>query len=101
MPVHSVKVKWQKDTWKGEFNFDGFLHQITYFNFSLVDLDTDAEVLDFKAQLYALSNVPIERQKIMCGGKTLKDDEWNIPVKNVSSQIFQMLSKFHCESSSL
>lgn len=34
--------------------------------------------------LWSLSAVPIERQKIMCAGKTLKDDEWNIPLKNVS-----------------
>jgi hypothetical protein len=33
--------------------------------------------------IYSLSNVPVERQKIMCAGKTLKDDEWNIPLKNV------------------
>ena len=31
------------------------------------------------------SNQFAERQKIMCAGKALKDDEWNIPLKNVSS----------------
>lgn len=33
--------------------------------------------------IWTLSNVPVERQKIMCAGKTLKDEEWNIPLKNV------------------
>lgn len=65
MPVYTVKVKWGKETFKD------------------VHVDTDGDILDFKTQLYSLSCVPIERQKIMCGGKTLKDDEWNIPLKNV------------------
>lgn len=65
MPIFNVKVKWQKETFKD------------------VSVDTDSDIIDFKAQLYALSSVPIERQKIMCAGKTLKDDEWNIPLKNV------------------
>jgi hypothetical protein len=65
MPQYTVKVKWQKETFKD------------------VQVDTDSEIEQFKAQLYALSSVPIERQKIMCAGKTLKDDEWNIPMKNV------------------
>lgn len=72
MPVFSIKVKWGKETFKN------------------VEVDTDCDVEDFKAQLYALSNVPIERQKIMCLGKTL-NDEWNIPLKNVS--IFISLCK--------
>jgi len=64
MPVYTVKVKWGKETFKD------------------VHVDTDGDILDFKTQLYSLSCVPIERQKIMCGGKTLKDNEWNIPLKN-------------------
>lgn len=62
-------------------------------NFLPVDLDTDSDVLEFKAQLFALSSVPVERQKIMCGGKTLKDDEWNIAVKNVRTFF---VVKFFC-----
>lgn len=69
MPVYTVKVKWGKETFK-------------------LEVDTDSEILDFKTQLYSLSSVPVERQKIMCGGKTLKDDEWNIPLKNVSNRKF-------------
>jgi ubiquitin carboxyl-terminal hydrolase 14 len=68
MPIYTVKVKWAKETFKD------------------VSVDTDSDIIDFKAQLYALSSVPIERQKIMCAGKTLKDDEWNIPLKNVRKQ---------------
>lgn len=68
MPTFTVKVKWQKETFKN------------------VEVDTDSDIIDFKAQLYALSSVPIDRQKIMCAGKTLKDDEWNIPLKNVRKQ---------------
>jgi hypothetical protein len=68
MPMYTVKVKWQKETFKD------------------VQVDTDGDIELFKAQLYALSSVPIERQKIMCAGKTLKDDEWNIPLKNVRKQ---------------
>lgn len=67
MPVYTVKVKWGKETFKD------------------VPVDTDCDILDFKTQLYSLSSVPIERQKIMSGGKTLKDDEWNITLKNVRS----------------
>ncbi|KAG5676155.1 hypothetical protein PVAND_006004 [Polypedilum vanderplanki] len=64
MPSYTVKVKWNKET------------------FTNVAVNTDESVEDFKVQLFSLSGVPIERQKIMCAGKTLKDDEWNIPLKN-------------------
>jgi len=39
-----------------------------------VEINTEESGLDFKAQLYALSGVPPERQKIMVKGGTLKDD---------------------------
>ena len=68
MPVYTVKVKWGKETFKD------------------VKVDTDGDIIDFKSQLFSLSNVPIERQKIMAMGKTLKDDEWNISLKNVSDE---------------
>lgn len=32
----------------------------------------------FKAQLYALTGVQPERQKVMVKGMTLKDDDWGI-----------------------
>lgn len=75
MPVYTVKVKWGKETFKD------------------VSVDTDGDIIEFKSQLYSLSNVPIERQKIMAGGKTLKDDEWNITLKNVREEIFQNQKK--------
>jgi ubiquitin carboxyl-terminal hydrolase 14 len=81
-----VKVKWNKQV------------------FDKVEANTDEEPMLFKAQLFALTNVPskslskflfsqsqlkihnflpVERQKIMCKGITLKDDEWNFQLKNV------------------
>lgn len=77
MPVYTVKVKWGKETFKD------------------VSVNTDGDIVEFKSQLYSLSSVPIERQKIMCGGKTLKDDEWNISLKNVRKLILQS----HCNVS--
>lgn len=61
-----VKVKW------GRENFPG------------IDVNTDEEPLLFKAQLYALTGVQPERQKVMCKGLALKDAEWNIQLKEVS-----------------
>ena len=52
----AVVVKWGKNTYE-------------------VELDTSDSVETFKAQLFALTSVPIERQKIMgVKGGTLKDD---------------------------
>lgn len=36
----------------------------------------------FKAQLYALTGVQPERQKVMCKGITIKDDQWDVELKN-------------------
>lgn len=64
----AVKVKWGKES------------------FPDVEVNTDEEPLLFKAQLFALTGVQPERQKIMCKGTTLKDgDEWNLALKNVST----------------
>jgi hypothetical protein len=53
----TVSVKWGKQKFEG------------------VELDTSAPVELFKAQLYALTQVPPERQKIMgVKGGTVKDD---------------------------
>ncbi|XP_062549049.1 ubiquitin carboxyl-terminal hydrolase 14 [Armigeres subalbatus] len=64
MPSFTVKVKWGKE------------------NFPSVDVNTDEEPMLFKAQLYALTGVQPERQKVLCKGIILKDDEWNVPIKN-------------------
>lgn len=49
-----------------------------------VEVDTDEAPMLFKAQLFALTGVQPERQKVMLKGCTLKDDEWgNIKLKDV------------------
>lgn len=63
MPSYTVKVKWGKE------------------NFPKVEVNTDEEPMLFKAQLYALTGVQPERQKILCKGISLKDDEWNMSIK--------------------
>ena len=61
-----VKVKWGKEV------------------FNDVEANTDEEPTLFKAQLFALTGVQNERQKVMLKGATLKDNEWgNIQLKNV------------------
>ncbi|EDS41097.1 conserved hypothetical protein [Culex quinquefasciatus] len=64
MPCFTVKVKWGKE------------------NFPNVEVNTDEEPMLFKAQLYALTGVQPERQKVLCKGINLKDDEWNMPIKD-------------------
>lgn len=61
-----MKVKWGKEV------------------FSDVEVNTDEEPILFKAQLFALTGVQTERQKVMIKGLTLKDSEWgNIKLKDV------------------
>lgn len=60
-----VKVKWGRE------------------NYENIECNTDEHPTLFKAQLYALTGVSIERQKVMCKGIALKDDEWNMTVKDV------------------
>ncbi|XP_033960914.1 ubiquitin carboxyl-terminal hydrolase 14 [Pseudochaenichthys georgianus] len=65
MPVYTVNVKWGKE------------------KFDAVELNTEEPPMVFKAQLFALSGVQPDRQKVMVKGGTLKDDEWgNIKLKN-------------------
>jgi len=65
MPVFTVNVKWGKE------KFDG------------IELNTEEPPMVFKAQLFALTGVQPERQKVMVKGGTLKDDEWgDIKLKN-------------------
>lgn len=41
----------------------------------------------FKAQLFALTGVQPERQKVMLKGMTLKDDDWgNLKLKDVMNK---------------
>lgn len=64
--AYTVKVKWGRE------------------NYPNIDVNTDEEPLLFKAQLFALTGVQPERQKVMCKGLALKDAEWNIQLKEVS-----------------
>uniref|UniRef100_A0A8C7YHC1 Ubiquitin carboxyl-terminal hydrolase n=1 Tax=Oryzias sinensis TaxID=183150 RepID=A0A8C7YHC1_9TELE len=51
--------------------------------FDAVELNTEEPPMVFKAQLFALTGVQPDRQKVMVKGGTLKDDEWgNIKLKN-------------------
>uniref|UniRef100_H2UAX6 Ubiquitin carboxyl-terminal hydrolase n=1 Tax=Takifugu rubripes TaxID=31033 RepID=H2UAX6_TAKRU len=60
-----VNVKWGKE------------------KFDAVELNTEEPPMVFKAQLFALTGVQPDRQKVMVKGGTLKDDEWgNIKLKN-------------------
>ncbi|XP_063626868.1 ubiquitin carboxyl-terminal hydrolase 14 [Cydia splendana] len=58
MPKYSVKVKWGKEMFPG------------------VEVNTDDDPVLFKAQIFALTGVQPERQKVVCKGVTLRDEEW-------------------------
>lgn len=61
----AVNVKWGKELYPN------------------VEVNTDEEPMLFKAQLYALTGVQPERQKVMVKGMTLKDEDWgNINLKD-------------------
>ncbi|EEC11108.1 Queuine tRNA-ribosyltransferase, putative [Ixodes scapularis] len=63
--MFKVKVKWGKET------------------FSDVEVDTLEEPMVFKAQLFALTGVQPDRQKVMVKGAVLKDNDWgNIKLKD-------------------
>ncbi|XP_053485933.1 ubiquitin carboxyl-terminal hydrolase 14 isoform X2 [Ictalurus furcatus] len=60
-----VNVKWGKE------------------KFEEVELNTEEPPMVFKAQLFALTGVQPDRQKVMVKGGTLKDEEWgNIKIKS-------------------
>lgn len=66
----AVKVKWGKEL------------------FNNVEANTDDDPIVFKAQLFALTGVQPERQKVMLKGTTLKDNDWgNIKLTDVSTRI--------------
>ncbi|CAB3257202.1 unnamed protein product [Arctia plantaginis] len=58
MPKVSVKVKWGKELYPG------------------VEVNTDDDPVVFKAQIFALTGIQPERQKVVCKGVTLRDDSW-------------------------
>lgn len=72
-----VKVKWGKETYPD------------------IEVNTDESPILFKAQLFALTGVQPERQKVMLKGVTLKDEEWkNFNLKDVNLP-YIVLRKIH------
>lgn len=68
----TVKVKWGKEM------------------FPDVEVNTDDDPVLFKAQIFALTGVQPERQKVVCKGVTLRDDSWaNFKLSNVSKCSFK------------
>ncbi|KAF5274812.1 hypothetical protein FQR65_LT00395 [Abscondita terminalis] len=59
MTLFKVKVKWGKESYPD------------------IELNTEESPILFKAQLFALTGVQPERQKVMLKGVTLKDDDWD------------------------
>ncbi|XP_969056.2 ubiquitin carboxyl-terminal hydrolase 14 [Tribolium castaneum] len=59
MPQYKVKVKWGKESYPD------------------IEVNTDESPMLFKAQLFALTGVQPERQKVMIKGVTLKDADWD------------------------
>lgn len=78
-----VKVKWGRELYPD------------------IDVNTDEDPILFKAQLFALTGVQPERQKIMCKGGILKDDEWNLQLKDVSytKNLYKSLCPFYSKGS--
>ncbi|CAF0762584.1 unnamed protein product [Didymodactylos carnosus] len=58
MSIVKVSVKWNKEVFKD------------------IEVDTTMPPAVLKAQLFSLTNVPLERQKIMIKGQTIGDDTW-------------------------
>ena len=54
-------------------------------------MDTTQEALVFKAQVYALTSVPVEGQKIMIKGKTLKDTDDMAKVGLTNNMLVMMM----------
>lgn len=70
----TVKVKWGKEIYPD------------------IEVNTDEPPLVFKAQLFALTGVHPERQKVMIKGVTLKDDDWtNFKLKDVLKDLCYLI----------
>lgn len=54
-------------------------------NYPDVELNSDEQPILFKAQLFALTGVQPERQKVMAKGKVIPDETWEgFQLKDVS-----------------
>lgn len=67
MPSLKITVKWGRELFQG------------------INVDTDAKPACFRQQLFDLTGVRPERQKIMFKGNILKDAEWNLDLKEGST----------------
>ena len=73
MPSYTIKVKWAKEV------------------FNDVEVNTDEEPIVFKAQLFALTGVQPERQKVMLKGAIL-DQSWDkMKLKNGGNKISSII----------
>lgn len=59
MPIYKVNIKWGKELYND------------------IELNLDEPPIIFKAQLFALTGVQPERQKVMIKGKTIGDNDWS------------------------
>ncbi|OTF83822.1 ubiquitin carboxyl-terminal hydrolase 14-like protein, partial [Euroglyphus maynei] len=76
MSTFNVKIKWNKEQYD-------------------LELDTNEPPSVFKAQIFALTGVSTDRQKVVFKGGVIKDDEWNSTmlksIKNVTGATFLMM----------
>jgi ubiquitin carboxyl-terminal hydrolase 14 len=73
MSVYKLNIKWGKE------------------QFTDVELNLGESPLVFKAQLFALSGVPPERQKILIKGQTVGDNDWSNVANNLKNGITLMM----------
>ena len=70
----TVQIKWNKQV------------------FDDVELDMSQDIEQFKGQIYALTNVPVDKQKVICKGKLLKEgNPWSAyPAIKAGAQLMLM-----------
>ena len=73
MATFKLNVKWGKELYKD------------------IEVSTSEPPVVFKAQLFALTNVAPERQKIMFKGKTLGDESWSNIEKDLKNNVTLMM----------
>lgn len=78
MTTFNVKVKWNKETYD-------------------LELNTTETPNVFKAQIFGLTGVSPERQKVMFKGSVIKDDEWNPATLKVIKNGATFLMMGSCE----
>lgn len=76
MSVFKVNIKWAKEQFKD------------------VEVNLSEPPIIFKAQLFALSGVQPERQKIMIKGCTIGDNDWTNVAPHIKDGITLMMMVF-------